>query len=121
MALRDPLVQVLTDGLPDYTVVPNDLPDVVSRKSIAVYTRRLELLPQAPGAVYSLQHFVIVASPLEDFDKAEDERDAMLLDVLGVLWSDDPVCVIQNAEVASLGDKVIAWQIEVTRAVQKEN
>lgn len=123
-ALRDPLVQALKAGLPGtYTVWDDDLPGTLTKRSVAVFTRNLKALPEAPIASYALTLSVLVVSPLEDPAKAEDQRDSMLLDVLGALWDADGVlvdeCRVADYSPSSDGPTYLVWEIDTTSIVQK--
>lgn len=116
MNLRADLRAVLTAGLPGYVVsgTPADL-DNINKPTVSFWAADLASTASAYAVNYTLQ----LVTPVQDINKVDDALDAMLTDVLPVLW-DTPGYIVGTANRTTVQDKYHAWTITLSRTLRIE-
>ncbi len=118
-SIRKQLEDALTPHLPGYRVIPNsrnvDVPDA---RFVQISLMEIIKLPEAPAGAHLAQFTVTVVTPLTTPNKAEDDLDAAVGDLLHALdeigWLDWEV-----AKKVLYGDRHLAYDVTVNAVTEK--
>lgn len=116
---REKLAESLTEGFPEWKVVPSErVPDSLDRPTLVLKQRTIARLPEAPQSHYTVGYFVTVVDDHTDFDAAETALDENVLAVWEYLMSLSNVHP-KTATKALFADAYLAYDIETDLTVQK--
>lgn len=117
---RAALAAILKPLLPEgwKFVLTNRFTDTLSATTVWLKQERITRLPVTPQAAHLIEYTVTIATPLTDFDKAEDRLDdevnALIhaLDVAGIEWT--------SAEKKLLSEGVLCYDLSVNLISEKD-
>lgn len=119
VSVRKQLQDALTPHLPGYKVIPNsrnvDVPDA---RFVQLSLMEIEKLPEAPAGAHLATFTVTVVTALTTPNKAEDDLDAAVADLLhaidGIDWLD-----WENARKVLYGERHLAYDVTVKAVTEK--
>lgn len=111
MSIRTELVDYLVDALPDTYVIQPFMTDFTGIKDLTVAVTTDRYVPVRQGT-WEVNTNVVVASPNEDPQRAEDQLDDAVVEVLLALEGRDNVTA--EAERIVIKDKRYAFRIQCT-------
>lgn len=122
MSARKELANTLKPLLPKaWRLVPYaDNLDTLDRVVVMIKQTQIERLPAAPIGTYRTSFVVTVIAPQSDSEKAEDELDDGVHEVLSALDSINN-SLWSSAEKVLFSDSNLAWDIAMQVVTRKDN